>query len=257
MATAMPIQEQRDPARARRARRRRWRARSIAAAAGLTLAGYLALAYGVLPLVWTEAERGHHPALAGLPKVTQNADGVPGDPLNVALVGDEAALVAAMLAAGWRPADPITFASSLRIAESVVLHRSDPDAPVSALYVFGRKQDLAFEQDVGGSADQRHHVRWWRTGTEVDGRPLWIGDAAFDRGAGISHLTGQITHHIAPDIDAERDYLMTSLARAGRLADRYEQSGIGPTEHGRNAGGDPYATDGMIAVGILKDGAAP
>ena len=51
---------------------------------------------------------------------------------------------------------------SLKIAESAVLHRPDPDAPVSPLYVFGRKQDLAFELDVGGSADQRHHVRWWR-----------------------------------------------------------------------------------------------
>ena len=119
-----------------------------------------------------------------------------------------------MLAADWHPADAITLRSSLKIAESVVFDRPDPDAPVSALYVFGRKQDLAFEQDVGGSADQRHHVRWWRAG-RLDGRPLWIGDAAFDRGAGISHLTGEITHHIAPDIDAERDYLMASLARPG------------------------------------------
>jgi hypothetical protein len=109
---------------------------------------------------------------------------------------------------------------------------------------------------VGGSADQRHHVRWWRAGTDdVEGRPLWIGDAAFDRGAGISHLTGQITHHIAPDIDAERDYLMAGLAKAGWLADRYEWPGIGATPHGRNAGGDPYATDGMIAVGVLRTSA--
>jgi hypothetical protein len=235
------------------ARSRRLDARWIAAAVGIGLASYLAVAYGILPLLWTEAERGHHPALEGLPKVTHNADGIPGDPLNVALVGDEAQLIAAMLAAAWHPADPITLESSLKIAESVVLHRPDPDAPVSALYVFGRKQDLAFEQDLGGSADQRHHVRWWRVETKDEGgRPLWLGDAAFDRGAGISHLTGEITHHIAPDIDAERDYVMASLAKAGWLADRYEWPGIGPTEHGRNAGGDPYVTDGMIAVGVLK-----
>jgi hypothetical protein len=233
------------------------RRRRIGAAIGLAVAGYLAVAYVILPMVWTAAERGRHPTPEGLPKVTHNADGIPGDPLNVALIGDEAELVAAMLAAHWQPADAITLRTSLRIAESVVFRRPDPDAPVSALYVFGRKQDLAFEQDVGGSADQRHHVRWWRTGTDVDGRPLWLGDAAFDRGAGISHLTGQITHHIAPDIDAERDYLMTSLAEAGRLADRYQWPGIGATEHGRNAGGDPYTTDGMIAVGVLKAGTGP
>jgi hypothetical protein len=232
--------------------------RAVAGMVTVALVGYLALAYGVLPLVWTEAERSHHPAPEGLPKLTRNADGIPGDPLNVALVGSEAELVAAMLAAGWHPADPITLRTSLRIAESVVLHRPDPDAPVSALYAFGRRQDLAFEQDVGGSADQRHHVRWWRAETEdIDRRPLWIGDAAFDRGAGISHLTGQITHHIAPDIDAERDYLMASLAKAGRLEDRYEWPGIGATEDGRNAGGDRYVTDGMVAVGILKPAAPP
>jgi LssY C-terminus len=238
--------------------RRQLRARRVAAALGVVLAAWLVLAYGILPLVWTEIERGPHPALDGLPKVTHTADRIPGDPLNVALVGDEGELVAAMLAAHWHPADPITLRSSLKIAESVVLHRPDPDAPVSALYVFGRKQDLAFEQDVGGSADRRHHVRWWRAEPfDAAGRPLWIGDATFDRGAGISHLTGQITHHIAPDIDAERDQLMADLAEAQQLAGRYEWPGIGATQDGRNAGGDRYYTDGMIAVGVLKASAQP
>jgi LssY C-terminus len=244
--------EETEPLAATSPWRRRIRTRRIGVAIGVMIAAYLALAYAVLPLVWTAAERGRDPALEGLPKVTYNADGIPGDPLNVALVGNEALLVAAMLAAHWQPADPITWRTSLRIAESVVFHRPDPDAPVSALYVFGRRQDLAFEQAVGGSADQRHHVRWWRAATEVDGRPLWIGDATFDRGAGISHLTGQMTHHIAPDIDAERDYLMKSLAEAGWLTDRYQWPGIGATEDGRNAGGDRYTTDGMVAVGVLK-----
>jgi LssY C-terminus len=238
--------------------RRQLRARRIAAALGIALAAWLVLAYGILPLVWTEIERGNHPALEGLPKATKDAAGIPADPLNVALVGDEAEVVAAMLAAHWHPADPITLRSSLKIAESVVLHRPDPDAPVSPLYVFGRKQDLAFEQDVGGSADRRHHVRWWRAEPlDAAGRPLWIGDATFDRDAGISHLTGQITHHIAPDIDAERDQLMADLAEAGQLAGRYEWPGIGATQDGRNAGGDRYYTDGMIAVGVLKPGAEP
>jgi LssY C-terminus len=225
----------------------------MAAAFGTALALYLIIAYGILPFVWMKAERAHHPALDGLPKITRNANGIPADPLNVALVGDEAEVVAAMLAARWHPADPVTLRSSLRIAESVVFHRPDPDAPVSPLYVFGRKQDLAFEDDVGGSADRRHHVRWWRAEPlDAAGRPLWIGDATFDRDAGISHLTGQITHHIAPDVDAERDQLMADLAEAGQLAGRYKWPGIGATQHGRNAGGDLYTTDGLIAVGVLK-----
>jgi hypothetical protein len=238
--------------------RRQLRARRIAAALVIALAAWLIVAYGILPLVWTEIERGPHPALEGLPKVTHTADGIPADPVNVALVGDEAEVVAAMLAANWHPADPITLRSSLKIAESVMLHRPDPDAPVSPLYVFNRKQDLAFEQDVGGSADQRHHVRWWRAAPlDAAGRPLRIGDATFDRDAGISHLTGQITHHIAPVIDAERDRLMADLAEAGQLADEYQWPGIGATQDGRNAGGDRYYTDGMIGVGVLKASAQP
>ena len=53
-----------------------------------------------------------------------------------------------------------------------------PDAPVSNLYLWGRIQDLAFEQPVGNSPKQRHHVRFWRS-AEVDdnGEPLWLGAA--------------------------------------------------------------------------------
>jgi hypothetical protein len=231
-------------------RRHRRVARALAVAA-LAVGGYLLVAYVALPWWWWADER-HHPALAGLPKVTRNADGIPGDPLNVGLIGTQADLVRAMLAAGWRPADPITFASSLGIAESVLLDRPDPDAPVSPLYVFGRKQDLAFEEEVGSSADRRHHVRWWRVDRlDPAGRPFWIGDASFDIDAGLSHLTGQITHHIDPDVDAERDRLLAGLERAGWLVRQFRWPGVGPTTDGRNAEGDLYRTDGMIAVGVL------
>jgi hypothetical protein len=157
-----------------------------------------------------------------------------------------------MRAAGWRPADPITLRSSLGIAESVVLDRPDPTAPVSNLYYDGREQDLAFEQEIGASADQRHHVRFWRADALGDGpRPLSLGAATHDRGVGLSHTTGQITHHIAPDIDAERDGLIAGLAGAGQLTTTYQVSGIGPTLDGHNGGGDRYYTDGEMTVGVL------
>jgi hypothetical protein len=232
--------------------RRRWVWRGLGALAGI-LAAYLLIAYLILPLAWLEHEEGHHPALETAPTVTTNADGIPGDAINVALVGSRSDLVAAMLAAGWRPADPITLRTSLEIAESVVLDRPDPDAPVSPLYLFGRRQDLAFERDVGSSADRRHHVRWWKSDEpDAQGRPLWLGDATFDADAGLSRLTGQITHHIAPDIDAERDDLIAGLAKAGQLDGEYEWPGVGPTQDGRNAEGDRYETDGLMLVGVLK-----
>ena len=227
--------------------------RAIVVAVALTAGIYLLIAYVALPWLWLADETWHHPALDTTPTVTHNADGIPGDPLNVGLVGGRPLMVKAMLAAGWQPADPVTFASSLEIAASVLLDRPDPNAPVSPLYVFGRKQDLAFEQEVGSSADRRHHVRWWRAEQlDADGQPLWIGSASFDVHAGLSHLTGQITHHIDPEVDAQRAQLMADLARAGQLTRQYQRAGVGPTTDARNAEGDRYVTDGMLHIGVLQ-----
>ena len=80
---------------------------------------------------------------------------------------------------------------------------------------------------------------------------MWVGAATFDRGVGVSHTSGQITHHIGADIDAERDTLMHELTSAGRLTALYDVTGVGPTVNGRNGGGDRYFTDGELTVGVL------
>jgi len=222
----------------------------------LVLGVYAALAYLVLPTFWRHYE--HLPAMASMPKITHTPDGLPGDPLNVALVGTEAHVQRAFAAARWYPADPITLRSAVAIAEGVVLHRPDPNAPVSTLLLFGRREDLAFEKDVGGSPRERNHVRFWRTDLHADlERPVWVGAATFDRGVGFSHTTGQITHHIAPDIDVERETLVHDLEAAGRLTALYFVTGVGPTLRGRNGGGDRYFTDGELAVGVLTPEDAP
>jgi len=75
-----------------------------------------------------------------------------------------------------------------------------------------------------------------------------LGDATFDRGVGVSHYTGAITHHIAADIDAERGLLATDLDAARMVDARYQVTGIGVTLTGRNGGGDPYYTDGEVWI---------
>jgi hypothetical protein len=226
-----------------------WVKRGFAAAITL-LAVYFLLAYVVLPTAWTHYE--HQKRLAGLPMVTRTGQGIPGDPLNVGLVGSREDVVRAMHAAGWFPADPITLRTSLEIVGSVVLDRPYRDAPVSPLYYEGRREDLAYEKPVGSSADRRNHVRLWQilpSGTE--GRPVWLGSATFDRGVGLSRDTGQITHHIDPDVDAERDRLIGDLTQAGMVEALYQVSGVGPTVSGRNGEGDPYFTDGEIQFAVL------
>lgn len=209
---------------------------------------WLLLAYVILPALWRHYE--HRPELEDTPKTTVTAQGIPGDPLNVGLVGGEEDVVRAMLAAGWFPADPITLRSSVKIAGSVLLRRPYEDAPVSSLFVFGRKQDLAFEKPDGESAARRHHVRFW----EVEGTGptrIWVGAVTYDRSVGLSRTTGQITHHIGPDVDAERNALIAGLREHGLLTQIYQVTGVGATLVGHNGGGDLYYTDGELTLGVI------
>jgi len=221
------------------------------------LALWLVAAYFLLPMWWKRHES-KHPALDNAPHITQTGSMIPGDPLNLSFIGTEDDLVAAMLAAEWHPADPITLKSSLRIAESTLFHRSYIDAPVSNLYLFGRKEDLAFEKPVGRDASERHHVRFWKS-VELDaqGRPCWFGAVTFDRSVGLSHTTGQITHHIAPDLDAERDGLLADLQRAGKVDTLDWKNDFQPQGEGRNGGGDPWHTDKRLPVVLLRAAVVP
>ena len=211
------------------------------------LAAYTVVAYLVLPAFWTHYE--HQKGLADLPMVTRTAQGIPGDPINVGLIGNEKEVLCAMNAAGWFPADPVTFRSSIEIAGSVLLDRAYKEAPVSNLFYLDRREDLAFEKPAGTSADHRHHVRLWKVldrGQEE--RPVWLGAATFDRSVGVSHFTGAITHHIGPDIDAERQLLAADLETAGMATAKYQVTGVGPTVTGLNGGGDLYYTDGEVWI---------
>jgi len=209
------------------------------------LVAYSVLAYLVLPAFWTRYE--HHKGLAGLPMVTRTAQGIPGDPINVALIGDERELLCAMNAAGWLPADPITFRSSIKIAGSVLLDRAYKDAPVSNLFYLGRREDYAFEKPDGTSAGRRHHVRVWKV-VGLANRPVFIGAVTFDKGVGVSHFTGAITHHIDADIDAERNLLAADLKKAGMVSAEEGVPGVGPSFTAKNGAGDRYYTDGEVKI---------
>jgi hypothetical protein len=216
------------------------------------LVAYLAVAYLILPALWKRYAH-RHPSLDDVPDITHTADGIPGDPINVALIGTKAEVLRLMRAAKWYPADPITLRSSLAIAVDSVLKRPDDEAPVSNLYLFGRKQDLAFEQPVAGNPRQRHHVRFWQTDKfDPDGRPVWVGAAIYDERVGFSRRTGQITHVTAPDIDTERDKLFHDLERTGDLEEANVVDGFHKTLEGRNGGGDPWHTDGNLFEGVIK-----
>lgn len=212
-------------------------------------AAYFLLAYLILPRLWRHHET-RRAVFGDSPRVTHTASDIPGDPLNIALVGAEEELIRAMTAAGWDPADPLTFRSSGRIVVDTILRKPDGQAPVSNLYLFGRKEDLAFEKPVGGSPKERHHVRFWHMEKIYDGRPAWIGSAAYDIGVELSRTTLQVTHHISPEVDAERDLLVADLGKA-TPAQLQWFDGFQTQLQGRNGGGDRWRTDGRLAIVIL------
>lgn len=190
----------------------------------------------------------------------RTSDGLLGDVVNLAADGDEAQLHAAFRAAGWTLADPVDVRSSLGIIRAVVLRRSDEAAPVSPLFLFGRQQDFAYQQQVDGSPGRRHHVRFWRCpeGWALPGgrRVDWVAAASYDARVGLSLFTLQVTHKIAPDTDAERDHVVTALSADPAVAVEVIK-GFSVGYHARNGGGDTIRTDGDLPIVDLRAMAAP
>jgi hypothetical protein len=192
---------------------------------------------------------------------TRTSDGLLGDPVNLAMLGDEPQVHAAMTAAGWTLADEVSLASSLRIVRTTLTRRSYSEAPVSPLYLFDRRQDFAYQQEVRGNPSQRHHVRFWRCpegwrlpgGRAVD----WVAAGTYDRSVGLSLMTFQVTHRIAADVDVERDHIVVTLEEADRavVVERIRHFASG--YHARNGGGDEMVTDGDLPVVDLRAVAAP
>lgn len=183
---------------------------------------------------------------------TKTGDGILGDPVNLAIDGSEADIHAAMSRAGWVRADEITLRSSLGIVRSSITGNSYPAAPVSNLYLFGKRHDFAYQQEVDGNAAQRHHIRFWRVpeGWELPGgrRVDWLAAGTYDRSVGLSTMTLQITHKIDADVDAERDYVINTV--------RYQDSDctvaviekFSTAFHDENGGGDSVMTDGDMPI---------
>src|SRR5262245_42747674 len=73
---------------------------------------YLVVAYLVLPRLWKFYYR-RHPSLEDIPGITHTASGIPGDPLNVALIGTKVQVIQIMQAAKWYVANPLDLHSDL------------------------------------------------------------------------------------------------------------------------------------------------
>jgi LssY C-terminus len=181
------------------------------------------------------------------PKITHTQSGANGDPINVLFVGSEDQIMQSFHQAGWLIPDPVTSQTSAKIAADSLAHRSYPTAPVSNLYVFGRIQDMAFEKPTN-DVQKRGHIRIWKTGTLINGQPVWVGAASYDSGIELSGTNHLPTHHIAPTVDLERNAVGADLENTGLVKEEGDAAFAPLILYARNGGGDYYESDGDVLV---------
>jgi LssY C-terminus len=198
--------------------------------------------------------------LTALPCCTQAADGLPGDPLNIVLIGDLDAVRSSLVSERWDVTARLTRSSLWRIATAFVFGSRYRYAPISGLYVFGRIQDLTFQKSRN-IIDERNHIRLWLAPVSHRGQPVWIGHISRDVGIKLSgRVWPPTTHVIDPDVDDARSYLLQDLLYGGQVERVGFVDGVGAaplTEPRLNAEGDPYFTDGLRAVVFLSDDFVP
>jgi LssY C-terminus len=217
----------------------------------VALLSLLLIVASVSVRLWMASRPGRRASVAPvevIPPTNFSRNGQPSDPLNVRVIGTADQLSAAFVSAGWYRADELRFITSLRISLDALLARKYSSAPVSDLYLFGRRQDFAFEKP-GRSVRQRDHVRFWRAHLPAsDGRPVWVGGATRDDKVELSRTNHLPTHGIAPDVDDERTLIADDLIATGWvIAERSISDFPGPT-HTKNAMGDDYHTDGQAIL---------
>lgn len=191
----------------------------------------------------------------------RTSDGLLGDPVNLGLHGSEGQVHRSMTDAGWILADELDFRAGSRIVMSVLGRRSYPRAPVSPLYLFDRRQDFAYQQEIAGNPSRRHHVRFWRCpeGWLLPGGfpAAWLAAATFDRKVGLSLFTLQVTHKIEENTDVERDFVVRTVTEAVPDVDVGLIENFSSGYHTRNGGGDRIRTDGDLPFLDLRSVGAP
>jgi hypothetical protein len=199
-----------------------------------------------------------------VPSFTITGDGLPGDPVNLVLVGTLGQLRAAFATAGWSDADRLGLASSWRMVRAFVFNSPYPTAPFSTLYLFGRGQDIGFQKAIDDSPRKRHHIRFWAlslthaegtVGTASfwlntdrppdDARVFWVGAGTKDTGFSLTQLTFQITHATDSDTNAERDFIVAELRKIPVIEE------VQSFQSGQNLSAERvnhYITDGEVTL---------
>lgn len=191
-------------------------------------------------------------ALEDLPCCTTSQDSrEDGDPLNLVLIGNANELMPAFVRRGWHLTEDTYWRSIWKTVGSFLFGKRYRYSPVSDLYLFGRKQDVAL-QKARGTIHQRNHLRLWLTPNRFQGKEVWVGSISRDIGVHFTSKPGHfVTHKIDEDIDEVRNTFgedMLFSQGLQKIGWAKGMSSVSPEKPRSNLGGDPYFTDGLLLV---------
>lgn len=228
------------------------------------LATYALGAYVLIPALIRLFRIVHPPD--HLPLYCVTPDGFASDPVNIGIIATRRQLINAMGQSGWYMADPHRGHYLVRHVLSIIFGWAYPNAPISKLYLFGRKQDLAFEIPIDG-VSSRHHVRFWAT-TYQEGKRLtvrsihwhhrsrhikdadllWVGAASLDVGITLIRQNFQLTHMISPDTNRERELIVRQLRDEGLVSKTQKVKLDNPYRLVNRAWRGFLHTDGLMTI---------
>jgi hypothetical protein len=196
-------------------------------------------------------------ALEDLPCCMTNKDGSgKSDPLNIVVIGPEEEIWAAFITRGWDEAEVVYGVSLGKTIASSLFGRRYRYSPMSALYLYGRPQDVGL-QKARQTVDERNHLRLWLSPMRYKGMPVYIGQISRDIGVKLTTKSPTLTtHEIDPDVDEARDYLTQDLLESQKLAKFGYVEGVGkadPENPRYNLTDSPYWTDGWRVVFVLSE----
>jgi LssY C-terminus len=192
--------------------------------------------------------------LSNIPRRISDAQGNPGDMVNVLIIGTQDQVVQAFTTGGWVQVDKSVEGSVLNAVMETVEKKDYLTMPMSTLYLFKRPQDYGFAHaEPVKVAMSRNHLRVWKSPYQVDGRPLWCVAATHDIGFERDQRNNGITHKIDPAIDGEREYVNGTLSSTGLVVQRDHVTPANVLTTAKTATGGEFHSDGRIAVLVLKN----
>ncbi len=196
--------------------------------------------------------------LAKIPRRVTDPQGLPGDMVNVLVVGTEDELVQVFMTAGWVKVDSGVQNTVVSAIFDSIEKKDYLTMPMSTLYLFKRPQDYGFAHaEPVRVAMSRNHLRAWKSPYEVDARPLWCIAATHDIGFERDQRNDGVTHKIDPSIDGEREYVNVTLTGTGLVVERDHVTPADALTEAKTATGGSFHSDGRILVLVLKSSPIP